>query len=159
VLVVATSNLTGAIDAAFIDRADIKQYVGPPGVSARYEILASCVAELRRAKVIDAFDPLLAFRELQPLLPQPPADFALLSSLPPSDSASQAPRHSMMLHALAAQCEGLSGRALRKLPFLAHALFLHTEAPTLDHFLGALCQAIQHEQLSRAQLGHGVQPT
>ena len=48
-LVLTTSNLTGAIDAAFVDRADIKQYVGPPGVAARYQILSSCLLELGRA--------------------------------------------------------------------------------------------------------------
>ena len=36
-LVLTTSNLTGAIDAAFVDRADIKQYIGPPRASARYQ--------------------------------------------------------------------------------------------------------------------------
>ncbi|EGC40114.1 hypothetical protein DICPUDRAFT_18880, partial [Dictyostelium purpureum] len=35
VLVVATSNITKAVDLAFIDRADIKQYIGPPSVKAR----------------------------------------------------------------------------------------------------------------------------
>ena len=37
VLVLATSNLTGSIDRAFVDRADIKQYVGlPPLTAVRY---------------------------------------------------------------------------------------------------------------------------
>lgn len=30
-LILCTSNLTGAIDLAFVDRADIKQYIGFPG--------------------------------------------------------------------------------------------------------------------------------
>ena len=30
VLILTTSNITGSIDLAFVDRADIKQYVGPP---------------------------------------------------------------------------------------------------------------------------------
>ena len=53
-LVVTTSNLTGAIDAAFVDRADIKQYVGPPGVAARYQILSSCLLELGRVALHDS---------------------------------------------------------------------------------------------------------
>ena len=32
VLVLTTSNITEAIDLAFVDRADIKAYVGPPGL-------------------------------------------------------------------------------------------------------------------------------
>lgn len=46
VMVLTTSNITGAIDVAFVDRADIKAYVGPPGLLARYGILRSCVLEL-----------------------------------------------------------------------------------------------------------------
>ena len=59
-----TSNITGAIDLAFIDRADIKAYIGPPSAAARYEMLRSCVAELTRVGIIDA-PLLLPWRELQ----------------------------------------------------------------------------------------------
>eukprot|EP00897_Mesotaenium_endlicherianum_P000571 jgi/Mesen1/10514/ME000083S10019 len=52
VLVLTTSNITQAIDLAFVDRADIKQYIGPPGVAARYDILRSCILELMRASII-----------------------------------------------------------------------------------------------------------
>lgn len=45
-MVLTTSNITGAIDVAFVDRADIKAYIGPPGLLARYGILRSCVLEL-----------------------------------------------------------------------------------------------------------------
>ena len=31
-LVLTTSNITEAIDLAFVDRADIKAYIGPPGL-------------------------------------------------------------------------------------------------------------------------------
>ncbi|GBG84958.1 hypothetical protein CBR_g39421 [Chara braunii] len=52
VMVLTTSNITGAIDIAFVDRADIKAYIGPPSVQPRYEILRSCMAELQRAGII-----------------------------------------------------------------------------------------------------------
>ncbi|KAK9827303.1 hypothetical protein WJX81_002617 [Elliptochloris bilobata] len=58
VLVLTTSNITEAIDLAFVDRADIKAYIGLPGLQARYEILASCCAELQRAGVLAATSPL-----------------------------------------------------------------------------------------------------
>lgn len=48
VLVLCTSNLTAMIDTAFGDRADIRQYIGPPSREARYEILASQVQEILR---------------------------------------------------------------------------------------------------------------
>ena len=67
VIVLTTSNITGAIgiaifrisffltvflDLAFVDRADIKQYIGPPSVAARYHILSSCISELMRVGII-----------------------------------------------------------------------------------------------------------
>ena len=62
----------------------------------------------------------------------------------------------MMLNALAVKCGGLSGRALRKLPFLAHAMFAPeaaADAPLpLDDFLDALHRAVQHEGEARAEL-------
>ena len=50
-LVLTTSNITGSIDLAFVDRADIKQYIGLPALHARYEILASSVGALQAALV------------------------------------------------------------------------------------------------------------
>ena len=59
-----TSNITGAIDLAFVDRADIKAYIGPPSAGARYEMLRGCVAELARVGIVVA-PPLLPWREVQ----------------------------------------------------------------------------------------------
>ena len=46
VFILTTSNLTGAIDLAFVDRADIKQYIGPPARNAIVSIYESSVREL-----------------------------------------------------------------------------------------------------------------
>ena len=50
VLVLTTSNITEAIDLAFVDRADIKAYIGPPGLKVRVPcrvastlVMQSCV--------------------------------------------------------------------------------------------------------------------
>merc|ERR1719283_311648 len=64
VLILTTSNITGAIDLAFVDRADIKQYIGPPSQGAIYQILYSCIAELTRTGVVSAEESLLTLREL-----------------------------------------------------------------------------------------------
>ena len=48
VVILTTSNITGAIDLAFVDRADIKQYIGPPSPKAIYRIYQSCIDELMR---------------------------------------------------------------------------------------------------------------
>merc|ERR1719431_768696 len=54
VFILTTSNLTGAIDLAFVDRADIKQYIGPPTRGAIASIYESSVSELIAKGVIDA---------------------------------------------------------------------------------------------------------
>lgn len=54
VLVFATSNLLDAIDPAFLDRADIKQFVPAPGPKAIYEILRSTFNELIRCDAISS---------------------------------------------------------------------------------------------------------
>ncbi len=48
VLILTTSNLKNAIDMAFVDRADLQIYVGPPSVRAIYDIFVSCLEELFR---------------------------------------------------------------------------------------------------------------
>ena len=40
------SNITGAIDLAFVDRADIKQYIGPPSQPAIYKVYISDISIL-----------------------------------------------------------------------------------------------------------------
>jgi SpoVK/Ycf46/Vps4 family AAA+-type ATPase len=153
-LVLTTSNIASAVDPAFVDRADIKQYVGPPGVVARYSILGSCIAELQRSGALAPAAPLLLWPALQHLLPHQPVGFDVLLHLT-DGGLSPAPRHSLMLHALATACAGLSGRALRKLPFIADALFLtpaEGAAAEMPAFLQALKCAIEHEHLSRSRL-------
>ncbi|KAF8946165.1 Pachytene checkpoint protein 2 [Haplosporangium gracile] len=54
VLILTTSNITEAIDVAFIDRADIKMYIGLPSPKAIYAILCSSLNELGRAGIIHA---------------------------------------------------------------------------------------------------------
>jgi AAA+ superfamily predicted ATPase len=61
VMVMTTSNITEAIDLAFVDRADIKQYIGLPSAVARYQILQSCMMELMRVGVITPPVPLKVF--------------------------------------------------------------------------------------------------
>ena len=50
VLILTTSNISGAIDLAFVDRADIKQYIGLPSKSAIYQIYLSCIKELTEVR-------------------------------------------------------------------------------------------------------------
>ncbi|XP_078690105.1 pachytene checkpoint protein 2 homolog [Branchiostoma floridae x Branchiostoma belcheri] len=132
VLILTTSNVTEAIDLAFVDRADIKKYIGPPSPPAIFKIYHSCVKELMRAGIISPPQQLLDLRALEVMR------FA----------ENNATRHSLRLRELAQRSVGLSGRTLRKLPFLAHALFVRTPTISLEDFLEALSLAVdrQHEE-------------
>ncbi|KAG0199125.1 hypothetical protein BGX33_011872, partial [Mortierella sp. NVP41] len=62
VLILTTSNITEAIDIAFIDRADVKLYIGLPPPQAIYNILASSLNELWRAGIIRSNHPIPELR-------------------------------------------------------------------------------------------------
>ena len=47
------------------------------------------------------------------------------------------------LRDVAASCEGLSGRSLRKMPFLAHALHISSSSVSLEEFCDAMLKAIE----------------
>ena len=148
VLLLTTSNVSEAIDVAFVDRADIKALVGPPGALARYDILASCVRELVRVGLV-ALSPagaaLGSAREARAAAEREEAEAgageaagaagaagaAAGSSSSSSSSAGGAAQAasidaatSATLWRTAAASYGFSGRTLRKLPLAAHALFM-----------------------------------
>lgn len=126
-------------DIAFVDRADIKAYVGPPTLQARYEILRSCLQELLRAGVLSYSqgndEPLLLnYSSLKEKLNgvgvQEPGTLLLLSK--------------QLLEA-SEICEGFSGRGLRKLPFLAHAALPNPYNCDPCNFLQALVETARRE--------------
>ncbi|PWN33502.1 AAA-domain-containing protein [Meira miltonrushii] len=102
VLVVTTSNLSENIDSAFVDRADIKQYIGPPTADAIYQIFISCFLELVRVKLID-----IGTTEL-------PCDYY--------HDAKECAEGSIekQLAYISEKAVGMSGRSLRRLPIIAH---------------------------------------
>lgn len=137
-LVLTTSNVTGAIDVAFVDRADIKRRVGPPSARAAYEILRGCCAELMARGVVAPREPVFELRVLEG------ARFA----------DSEPARASLRLWAAAreAAAAAQSGRALRRLPFLARALHVREAAPDLLRFVAALHAALRHHLADAADL-------
>lgn len=52
VVILTTSNVTQKIDLAFVDRADIKQYIGLPSAQAIFNIYLSCLEELMKVHVV-----------------------------------------------------------------------------------------------------------
>lgn len=63
VLVLTTSNVTGRIDVAFVDRADMKVFIGPPGPRAIYSILHSAAMEMQQKGIITGSLELERFRK------------------------------------------------------------------------------------------------
>jgi hypothetical protein len=64
----------------------------------------------------------------------------------------------LMLLMIATEAEGISGRSLRKLPFLAHVYYLKEAPVTPERFLEALKLTVSRERV-RDMEGHGAAPT
>ncbi|KAG9014973.1 hypothetical protein FRB94_007045 [Tulasnella sp. JGI-2019a] len=149
VLVMTTSNLVDAIDTAFIDRADIVQYVGLPPQEGIYWILQSCIVELIRAQIVSPVE-LVDPKTLQ---------FAnnIKVELNEDDRAQRA---STRLWELAGQCIGMSGRSLRRLPVLAHARHIGASAiggraSDIGVWLDAMTKVVADERNGRLFSGKG----
>lgn len=103
---------------------------------AIYSIYVSCLNELSRAGIIVDADTVLEHKWL--------AFYRFEDSL--------TTRSSLELLKIARDSVGLSGRSLRKMPFLAHAFFLHKDGITLDQYLNALSMAVSKHKQEKQQL-------
>ncbi|KAH7726988.1 CBN-PCH-2 protein [Aphelenchoides avenae] len=112
VLLLTTSNITGAIDSAFMDRTDICRYIGLPSEKAICAMLESALKELHRVDIVQGPSGDASFDEL----------FA---------------EYSDRLMAISKQAVGLSGRSIRKLPVLAYSKSV-AESLSMDSFLDKL---------------------
>ena len=124
-MVLTTSNVTDAIDVAFIDRADVKMYVGNPADAARGHILLSSINELKRVGIL------------------PPTKLEMA-------------KDSNLFKDVVIATEGMSGRALRKLPFLTIAGMNRSmcDGPINDEeFLRAVREQAMNEKRERERLG------
>lgn len=120
VLVLTTSNLTSSIDSAFLDRADIKQLVGFPDVDGLAQIYMLMLREL-----IDVG-----------LVVDNNCEFNLLKKAVQSDVYQQFER-------LLEASKGLSGRTLKKIPFLAFVSLVQLpKKPGLMECLIAMQKAV-----------------
>ena len=101
---------------AFVDRADIKQYIGPPGQTAIYDILSTCINELASKELLNGDFKLLDYKAIQcyVAIGESLNIDQLLATFNDDDLT-----RSKTLWALSQMCTGMSGRSLRKLPFLA----------------------------------------
>ncbi|XP_022796836.1 pachytene checkpoint protein 2 homolog [Stylophora pistillata] len=138
VIILTTSNVTKAIDLAFVDRADIVQYIGPPSVNSIFSIYHSCIAELMRAGIISPVQQILGIRDLEVL----------------RFVHNDATNLSLELLEIARKSHGLSGRTLRRIPFLAHARHIQAPSVTLAAFLSALSWMVDKKFEDRENLNN-----
>lgn len=138
VLVMATSNITDAIDVAFVDRADLQLFVGPPDLAARYAILESCIEELLRTEILVPRVNCLPFG----IVSQLGADDTAHGGGGGGNEHSDAVAVSLRLLAAAVHADGASGRMLRKLPLLAVSRLIvaggHRQQFDVREFIAAL---------------------
>ncbi|GAM17191.1 hypothetical protein SAMD00019534_003660 [Acytostelium subglobosum LB1] len=99
VIILTTSNLVGAVDIAFIDRVDIKQYIGLPSLQARAVIFRSCIDELIKKGLMKGGHQ----------------------------------GHDQSLQEVAKLAEGLSGRSLRRIPFLTFSNMYSKSAQSVQY--------------------------
>ncbi|KAG0208260.1 Pachytene checkpoint protein 2 [Mortierella sp. GBA30] len=138
VLILTTSNITEAIDIAFIDRADIKIHVGLPSQEVIYTMLRSSIQELYRTGIIGCQVKLLDWRQ------------AWRHKRGSHHTVNNGMVLSSQLMEVSELAQGMSGRAVRKLPFLAYAAYLQSPMTTTENFLGAL-RLFVHVQHSARQ--------
>ncbi|KAK3677613.1 hypothetical protein LTR78_002463 [Recurvomyces mirabilis] len=154
VLVLCTSNLISEIDQAFLDRVDIKQHIPSPSAEAVYEILRSCLNEMIRITLID-----------MPIVPKKASKkrkggtdaksdepwTKVTTTGVPTFSETQLYHLSDVQSAgarvwsIAQQCQGFSGRTLRRLPILGLAMYTWGGQISLQDAISALEAAVEQE--------------
>ena len=102
-----------------------------PPEKARYEILRSCIMELKRVGILRNEG------KEESILPYSSIDENYCTAL---------------LLECAKISEGLSGRSLRRLPLQAHAKYISETPTSTTTFLQALMVAIQDEQVARSKV-------
>lgn len=131
VVLMATSNLTESIDLAFLSRADIKQYIAPPSRKARYIILRTCIDELMSKSILSPEYDLIEYDKI---------------TFFDSTSLQQFPNTISLLE-IADLTEGLSGRVLRKLSFLAFTNMDEQQPCPVTSFFKGLREAVKQQEL------------
>ena len=131
VLFLTTSNITDLIDLAFLNRADIKQYIGLPTLNAVNFIYRSILEELQKKGVIKniSFDRNNNGRDEE-------SDSDIIFHM--ADQSVMA---------------GFSGRTLRKIPFIALSFTSLMDGIEKDEFFKFMRKAILEESKQVDNLG------
>ncbi|EEQ32677.1 thyroid hormone receptor interactor 13 [Microsporum canis CBS 113480] len=141
VVVLCTSNLLTALDSAFLDRVDIKQFIPPPSEIGVYEIFRSCLGSLKTALKYIA----------------EPADSLILPSYGETQLWYRLFPESIpkQLADISQMSVGLSGRSLRRIPALSLVLYTSYEVCTVDQALAALRRGVEEELKVKQEAGRG----
>jgi pachytene checkpoint protein 2 len=137
--------LTFLQDSAFLDRVDIIERIPNPSSAASYEILRSCLNELLRCGIIQ--------RTLNIVIVEDEEEgdvFPPLAAVRCSVDACSSAKH---LLSIAERCAGLSGRALRRLPYLGLALYGYGDTYSISDALSLLDAAVQKEKRENFEAG------
>ncbi|KAL1393643.1 putative pachytene checkpoint component Pch2 [Phyllosticta capitalensis] len=141
IVVLCTSNLIDALDSAFLDRVDIKQLVPNPEPRAIYEILRSCINKLIQKEILE---PLVVQGQDEEFFGDGELSFPSAAQLllcsgwedEENDGTTRSP--AIRLWRFSEKCEGMSGRALRRLPLKALARHTYSNPVALETLLDAL---------------------
>lgn len=133
VILMATSNLTECIDDAFMSRADLRLFVPPPAPAARYVIFKECIDELVSKGLITPTYDLL--------------DFKVFAAM--NEEVRYTFRSSHQLMECVDLSEGMSGRELRRLPFLAFVYKRLSVPSDVNTFLDALLFSAKEQRTSQ----------
>ncbi|SCO67491.1 AAA family ATPase, putative [Plasmodium vivax] len=153
-LLLTTSNLSEMIDDAFIDRVDLKQFIGLPNEECRYEIYKDCIDELMEKGIIHFSSKVPNYERVKKLLKNG------------AGKETEEYIYGTELMKCARMSNGFSGRCLRRVPFQAYAYFCQATLRfynstnnndqkvliSLVDFLMALQRAIQKEVLNKSKL-------
>ncbi len=141
VLIMATSNITEAIDAAFLDRCDIRQFIGPPSFYARFQMIQSCLEELMRVGIIS---PQVRLNSTPLTTNSCKLSSATKSTVSLKSLAliSEESDPDALLEHAAIISEGLSGRSLKKLPLQAHATYVGQSSVSCPQLLKAMIHVL-----------------
>ncbi|KAH0558906.1 hypothetical protein GP486_004467 [Trichoglossum hirsutum] len=148
VIVLCTSNLIKAMDPAFLDRVDLKQYIPEPSAPAAYSIMRTCIVELQRCGIICQPEEAASVQG-DPSRPDTNVASTSDSLVPLYDVANmnKFDPHAVgtKLLGIADRCRGISGRKLRRLPVLAHSFYIQHERCNIHEFLSALARTVGDE--------------
>ncbi|PYH36850.1 putative pachytene checkpoint component Pch2 [Aspergillus neoniger CBS 115656] len=158
VIVVCTSNLITALDQAFLDRVDIKQYI--PQLSSRpiYNTYKDCLEELSQSGLIEgvSFDVVQVTPDDPPTALQYVEQAAKHLTLPTFDEVLLHYRSfpdaiPTLLANAVFESEGLSGRTVRRLPALSLILYSNGTRCDIRTAIEALRMGIASEWQAKTE--------